>query len=208
MRTSSILKTATLCAALAALTSCIGIDSRLTIRDNGSGTLSLTYRISQIVADLGISSTGRPVVPLPVARADFERSLAPTGGKVRLSSFSRTENEKDITIHAELAFDSVDALSKVAAFQDADLKLAASGSQRQLSQLVARAPQAPLSDDNKRMLETLFDGYDLTFVIEAPRPIQSSTLGTLSPDKKTLTYKTSIRDAMTTAQDLVMSAQW
>ncbi len=208
MRTIPVVKIAVLGAALAVLTSCVGIDSRLTIRDNGSGTLNLTYRISQLVADLGISSTGRPVVPLPVTRADFERSVASAGGKVRLTSFSRSENEKDITIRAELAFDSVDALAKVDAFQDADLKWSSAGSQRQFSQVVARAPQKPLTDDSKRMLEALFDGYDLTFALEAPRVIQTSTLGTLSADKRTLTYKTSIKDAMTTAQDLVMSAQW
>ena len=30
------------------------------------------------------------------------------------------------------------------------------------------------------MLETLFDGYEMTFVLEAPQPIQDSTLGLLS----------------------------
>jgi hypothetical protein len=201
-------KIAIVCSLAALLTSCIGIDSRLTIRDNGSGTLVLTYRISQIVADLGVSSTGKSVVPLPVSQADFDRSLSATGGKVRLTAFSRSENEKDITIHAELAFDSVDALARVDAFQDAALTLSTQGSQRTFSQVVARAPQHPLSEDSKRMLETLFDGYDLSFVVEAPRPIQASSLGTLSTDKKTLTYKTTIRDAMTAARDLVMSAQW
>jgi hypothetical protein len=73
---------------------------------------------------------------------------------------------------------------------------------------VAKTPPQPLSDDSKRMLETLFDGYDLSFVVEAPKPIQDSTLGTLSADKKTLTYKTTIKDVMTTTQDLVMSARW
>jgi hypothetical protein len=58
------------------------------------------------------------------------------------------------------------------------------------------------------MLETLFDGYDLTFVFVAPQPIQDSALGTLSADKRSLTYKTNIKDVMTTTQDLVMSARW
>jgi hypothetical protein len=58
------------------------------------------------------------------------------------------------------------------------------------------------------MLEALFDGYDLSFVVVAPQPIEESTLGTLSADKKTLTYKTTIKDVMTTTQDLVMSARW
>ena len=50
-------KIAVLCAASLFLISCVGIDSRLTIRENGSGTLALTYRVSQLVANLGISSS-------------------------------------------------------------------------------------------------------------------------------------------------------
>jgi len=201
-------KLVVLCFTVALLSSCIGIDSRLTIRDNGSGTLQLTYRISQLVADLGVSSTGRSAIPLPVSRSDFERSLAPSNGKVRLTRFDKFEDEKDITIRAEISFDSLDALAKVDAFSDADLKWGTDGSRRTFSQVVAKTPPQPLSDDSKRMLETLFDGYDLSFVVEAPKPIQDSTLGTLSADKKTLTYKTTIKDVMTTTQDLVMSARW
>ena len=58
------------------------------------------------------------------------------------------------------------------------------------------------------MLETLFDGYEISYVLQAPQPIQSAPLGTLSLDKRTLTYTTKIQDVMTTTQDLVMSARW
>jgi hypothetical protein len=201
-------KLAVLCLSLALLSSCIGIDSRLTVRDNGSGTLQLTYRISQLVADLGVSSTGKSVIPLPVSRPDFERSLAAANGRVRLTRFDKSEDQKDITIRAELSFDSLEALAKIDAFHDADLKWGSESGRSVFSQVVARTPKQPLSDDSRRMLETLFDGYDLSFVVVAPQPIQSSTLGTLSDDKRTLTYKTTIKDVMTTTKDLVLSASW
>jgi hypothetical protein len=197
-----------LCLTLVVLSSCIGIDSRLTVRDNGSGTLQLTYRISQLVADLGVSSTGKSVVPLPVSRSDFERSLAVSNGKVRLTRFDKSEDPKDITIRADLAFDSLDALARIDAFRDADIKWGSEASRRTFSQVVARAPRQPISDDSRRMMETLFDGYDMTFVLVAPQPIQESSLGSLSTDKRTLTYKTTIKDIMTTTQDLVLSARW
>ncbi len=197
-----------LCFLVALLSSCIGIDSRLTIRDNGSGTLQLTYHISQIVADLGVSSTGRSVIPLPVTKSDFVRSLAPTNGRVRLTSFDKSEDEKDITIHAELAFDSVDALAKVDAFRDADLRWGTEGTRHTFSQVVARTPRQPLSDSSRKMLDALFDGYDLSFVLVAPQPIQDSTVGTLSADRKTLTYTTTVKDVVTATQDLVMNARW
>jgi hypothetical protein len=201
-------KIALLCLASLLMISCVGIDSRLTVKDNGSGTLSLTYRISQLVADLGISRSGEKAVPLPVSKEEFERSLARTDGKVRLTGFTRSENEKDVTIHAELSFDSLDALARVDAFRDADMKAGKDGTVSTFSQLVSHPAAEPVAEDTLRMIDALFDGYDLTFVLETPRPIRSAPLGTVSGDKRTLTYRTSIKDVMSATTDIVLSASW
>lgn len=195
------------CAAIV-LSSCIGIDSRLTLKDDGSGTLSLTYRVSQVVADLGLSSTGSSAIPLPLSRADFDRSLESAKGKVRLTRFSSSENEKDITISVDLAFDSFEALAQLDAFRDAQLTLSANGTGKTFSQLVARAPAEPVSEATLQMFDALFSDYTLSFVLQAPRPIQTTTVGTLSADKRTLTYSAPVKDAVTTKSDIVLSAGW
>ena len=199
---------AALCVAALFMVSCVGIDSRLSIRDNGSGTLSLAYRVSQSIVQLGLSTAGKPVIPLPVSRSDFERSLARTNGKVRLSKFDRSENEKDITIRAELSFDSLIALSQVDAFQDANLKPGTDGSRTTLSQVIGRAQSTPLTDESKRLIDALFTGYDLSFTVETPRPIQNVNLGTLSADKKSVTFKTTVKDVLTTKADLILTLSW
>jgi len=190
------------------LSSCIGIDSHLTIRDNGSGTLSLAYRVSQLVVNLGNPVDGKGVVPLPLSRADFERSLQNANGKVRLLNFGRTEDQKDVIIRAELAFDSLDALARLEAFRGSDIHLSSDGTHYTFSQLVAKAPQTPVSEDSLRMIDAFFSGYELDFTVQAPQPVTTNTLGTLSDDKKTLTYKTTIRDVVQTKGDIVLSMSW
>lgn len=201
-------KIAILGVAVVLLASCVGIDSTMTIRDNGSGTLVLSYRVSQLVANLGDSSSGKGVIPLPLSRADFERSVATTNGKVRLTRFDRSENEKDITIRAELAFDSLDALAQVEAFKDEELKAGTAGGLHSLSQLVARAPSEPVTEDTLRMLDAFFDGYGLSFTIVTPQPMKSNTLGTLSADKKVLSYTTTIKDIVQTKSDVILNVTW
>jgi hypothetical protein len=190
------------------LSSCVGIDSRLTIRDNGSGTLALTYRVSQLVVNLGNPSDGKGVVPLPLSRADFETSLASTQGKVRLTKFDRSEDPKDVTIRAELTFDSVNALAKMDAFQSAKISFSNSGGSGSFSELIAKAPREPLTEDSLRMVDAFFGDYDLAFTIEAPRPVKTNSLGTLSGDKRILTYKTSIKEVMRTKSDIELSLTW
>jgi hypothetical protein len=201
-------KIAVLFAASLFLMSCVGIDSKLTVRDNGSGTLALTYRVSQLVADLGISSSERGAIPLPLSKADFERSLESSKGTVRLTRFNRSENDKDIIIAAELSFDSLEALSRVDAFRSQDLKVGADGSRHTFSELIARAPGRPVTDESLRMIDAFFAGYDLTFTVEAPQPIQRNSLGTLSDDKRVLTYSTSIKDLVRAKSDVILSIAW
>ncbi len=201
-------KIALLCVASLFLLSCVGVDSRLSIRDNGSGTLVLTYRVSQLVADLGVSGSEKGVVPLPLSRSDFERALESSKGKVTLTRFDRTENEKDIIIRAELSFDSLESLAQVEAFRGQDLKTGSEGSLQTFSQLIAHAPARPVTDESLRMIDAFFSGYDLTFRVEAPRPIKNNSLGTLSPDGRTLTYSTSIHDLVRTKSDVTLSFGW
>jgi hypothetical protein len=202
-------KTGFLCIVAAVLlSSCVGIDSRLAIHENGSGTLVLTYRVSQLVVNLGNPVDGKGLVPLPLSQADFERSLASSNGMVRLTSFDRSEDQQDVTIRAELAFDSLDALARLDVFQSAQIRIANDGATHTFSQLIAKAPAEPITDDSLRMVDAFFGGYDLTFTIEAPQPVKTSSLGTLSDDKRVLTYKTSVKDIVRTKSDIVLSMSW
>ena len=190
------------------LSSCVGIDSRLAIRENGSGTLSLTYQVSQLVVNLGNPVDGKNVVPLPLSRADFERSVASSNGKVRLTRFDRSENQKDVIIRVELAFDSLDAVARLDAFQSAQIRVSNDGSAHTFSQLIAKAPSEPITADSLRMVDAFFGDYSLSFSIEAPQPITTNSLGTLSSDKRVLTYKTSVGEIVRTKNDIVLSIGW
>ena len=104
-----------LCIASIFIMSCVGIESKVTIKEDGSGALLLSYRVSQLVADLGATTSEKGIVPLPLARVDFERSLQAAHGKVRLTRFERTENEKDISIRVELSLPFFDAGTRTSA---------------------------------------------------------------------------------------------
>jgi len=204
----AIRKIAPLLAACVLCASCVGVDSHLSVRPDGSGTLHLDYRVSRLVADLGTSTSDQGSVPLPLSRDDFQQAVAGTQGKVRLTHFDRSQNDKDILVHATLEFASLDALARVNAFRDAQLELTTTGSTHTFSQLVARSPSRPISADSLAMVDSFFGDYSLTFSIQTPSPITSSSLGTLSSDKRTLTYTTTVRDLLSATKDVTMTASW
>lgn len=202
MRRTSILLIASLF-----LCSCVGVESRLVLRADGSGSLDLTYKVSQLIQDLGRSGTDKPIIPLPVTREDFERGLSGVPG-VELRGFTRSENENDITIRAQISFDKIESLAKIAAFQDAPPEITVSGSTHSFSELIVKASAQDVSPDTLEMMDAFFSGYSVSLTVEVPSPIQSYAVGTLSADKKTLTFSAPVKDLVTAKRDVIFSLSW
>jgi hypothetical protein len=194
--------------AVAFLTSCVDIESRLSVRSDGSGTFALTYRVSRQLADLGRTAGEAPSVPLPVEREDFARAVNGVQG-VHLRSFRRTQDDENVTIRAELSFTSLEALARIEAFRELDLRLTSSGAHRSLSVLVAKAADAPVDEDSLRMIDDMFEGRAVTWIVEAPARITSSPPGaTLSADGRRLTWTAGMRDLVNRTEDLVLTLGW
>jgi hypothetical protein len=193
---------------VALLSSCVDIESRLAIRGDGSGTLVLSYRISRQFADLGRTAGDAPSVPLPVEREDFQRALGGVPG-LSLRAFTRAQNDSDVAIRAEIGFASLDALARVEIFREMQARVETAGSRHTFSILVARVAEGPVSEDSLRMVDEMFEGRALTYVVQVPGPIQSSTPGAqVSPDRRTLTYTARMKDLVNRSEDLVLAVTW
>jgi hypothetical protein len=193
------------CAALTI--SCVDVESRLSIRNDGSGTLTLEYRIPRSVADLGRTPDKNAPVPLPVQKADFLRGIAGIPG-VRLARYARHTDEENVTIHAEIAFKRLEDLAKVPALRDAGLALVENAGTRTLTQVVAGVPESPPSAESLAMTDSLFAGGSLTVVLQTPAPMTPGPVGSLSPDRRTLSWTSTIGDLARRTGSVVLTATW
>jgi hypothetical protein len=89
--------------------SCLGIASDTVIRRDGSGTMTLEYRISRELESLGKLDGNERWLPLPAGKADLDRTAARIEG-LTLSSFSTKTTEQDIINKAKLDFTNLNAL--------------------------------------------------------------------------------------------------
>jgi hypothetical protein len=96
-----------LCAGI--LGSCIGIGSEIAIRRDGSGTIKLEYRLSRELESLGKLDGNERWLPVPVGKADFERTAARVPG-LTLKSFNSSVQGNDIINRITLDFTGTDAL--------------------------------------------------------------------------------------------------
>lgn len=103
---------------LLVLNSCFGINMDIALNQNGSGTLSLEYKISKSLDSLGKLDGNERWNTIPVGKADFERTLSRLPG-MKLLSFSSKEDNRDLIINAKMEFSNIQVLL---AFLDASGK--------------------------------------------------------------------------------------
>jgi hypothetical protein len=94
---------------LLCLCSCVGVKADIVLNSDNTGTIQLEYRISKMLESLGKMDGNEKWLPVPVGRADFERSLQRMPG-IRMLSFSTGEDGGDILVSTKLQFSSMEAL--------------------------------------------------------------------------------------------------
>ncbi len=190
------------------LSSCIGIESRIKINNDGSGQLTLKYRVSRLITHLESTETKGNVVPLPLSREEFERTVNNTDG-LELVSYSRKKDEVDIHIEAKINFNSIDALSVMDNRNENSFSLRSEQGNRVVSQIIYAGShgEAP-TRDSLEMMETFFSGYNLIFIVETPDEIYKHNLGELSADKRSVTYQISIPELFGDTMKKIFEVAW
>jgi hypothetical protein len=107
--TISIGKITAICFSVVLFSSCIGIKADIALKADGSGRISLEYRVSRQMDGLGQLDGNMSKPTIPTGKADFERTLARLPG-LKLVSFSTKQDETDTINKADIDFASLEAL--------------------------------------------------------------------------------------------------
>ncbi|MDR2314714.1 MAG: hypothetical protein LBE02_09315 [Spirochaetaceae bacterium] len=196
------------------LVSCIGLDSEVRINGNGSGSLKLSYRIASSLEDLGALGGNERWLPIPVGRADMERTAARIEGLTLVSYSSRREGAD--TLHsAELSFASPGALE---AFFDSSGRLFTADLPDRRLRLTF--PQTAEQDqDFKELLSGALEGYSFSISLNLPGTVRVAWLdgegkaaeafpGACSLAGSTLSYSVPMADLVFLDRALSMEVGW
>jgi hypothetical protein len=149
--------------------SCVGASMEIVLRQDGSGTIALEYRLSRELESLGKLDGNENWPPIPVGKADFERSAARIEG-LSLRSFSERASAADRVYQAKFDFSSLEALVM---FLDSSGQRASLSREEGRNRLVLSFnDSAGRFDADPELLElaaAAFEGYALDFSIALPR---------------------------------------
>ncbi len=187
--------------------SCIGIESAMKINLNGSGTILLQYKVSQLLVSMGqTEQETEKQVPLPLSEEDFRQAISKAPG-LTLLSVNQEETESDVIIRAEIAFNDVASLSRSEIFADMPISFSRSGDNYVFSQLLTEGSEE-MTEEQRQAMEGFFQGYELAFTISVPRRIVNYNRGELSQDQRTLTYRITMLQLLELKNKTELTLSW
>jgi hypothetical protein len=198
--------------------SCIGVKTNITIRDNGTGTIEIEYRISRVMESLGKLDGNEGWPPLPVGKADFERTITRIDG-LRLNSFSARDDEKDRVIRVRMDFSTPDALTGFLDAAGQRARLIREGKKHRLSLTLGGGTQKQ-DPELMELMETVFRGYtlelDLTFPRDisltmtdgSGRKIDAPPAGNVRETGRNLRFSSSTAALLSTEEPVLMDILW
>ncbi|QQO08211.1 hypothetical protein [Breznakiella homolactica] len=139
------------------LGSCIGVDAEISLSGNGSGSMVVRYRISRELESLGELDGNARWLPIPVGKADVERTVRRIPG-LALDSYN-AKTDGDDTVHTvKLKFASLEALAQ---FLDGTGRYASITGKDGGSVLTIDFPGNPeLNPDLTDLVRESCEGYD------------------------------------------------
>ncbi|MDR2375862.1 MAG: hypothetical protein LBD96_05420 [Treponema sp.] len=171
------------------LCSCVGLRSDIVLNADGTGRISLEYRISRQFEAIGAldGNTGRPTVP--AGRADFERSIKRLEG-LTLSSFSSAEEGRDLVNKAVVSFTRLENILPLLDSGGGGATLSREGD-RQLLRVRFDSARQDIDPQLLALVEQLSLGYTIALSLSAPGDVKLRVKG----DREDLVIEESGRKA-------------
>jgi hypothetical protein len=152
-------------ACCALLCSCIGAGSTVRLNSDGSGTIQCVYRIAGDLENMGKLDGNERWLPVPVGRADLERSAARIDG-LTLVSYSAQEAGPDTVHTADFSFAGPQALQ--AFFDSTGQRFEADMTGKKIT-LSFPGSEAHNAEFKQLALEA-FEGYTFFLAFTVPGP--------------------------------------
>jgi hypothetical protein len=155
--------------ALPLFAGCLSTTTRISLDDDGSGTIALHYEIHRTAWETGVFDESDVARAVPVTRVEFaSAALSVAGLALRSHSVSvpRGEGTEDdpVTVDAELSFDGPEALRRFLGADSLSLSVTPDGGHWEL--VVARGNGA--DGEGARALAASLEGYTMVLELDPP----------------------------------------
>jgi hypothetical protein len=215
------------------MNSCLGASADIVMRADGSGSVTLEYRVSQMLESMGRLDGNEHWPAIPVGKADFERSVARIPG-LRLVSFSakeyprryskppnsnplgdiRFDRSGDLVTSVKLDFKDTAALLAFLDSTGSRASLVQDGGKSALRLVLLDPATDALDADLLSLLQEVSAGYDISLSFTAPKGAALSvsppsvTAARIVPQGKKVSFAIGTGELVSLKDGLTLEIVW
>jgi hypothetical protein len=203
--------------------SCIGLSMNIQMNKDGSGKLTIEYRVSKLISSLGALDGNESMPTIPIGRTDWENSIVRIPG-AKLSSYSSVESKLDTEV--KIVIDYLDELTLSELLDPLEKKLSIDrqGQSGSIEMLIFDGSdsidESKYDKDFLDLMRVFWEGYNFSFSFSGPGnstmtitdgagnivPIQSAAQTTLSG--KNVSYSIGIMELLELKEGLGFIFAW
>jgi len=187
------------------MSGCVDLKADITIAADGSGLLTMDYRVPKSIESLDRYQGGSVSLPFPLNKAVLDRRALSLPG-IALSRWSREDFNDEIRISAEIRFLN---LSSLAQFLDPDngrIHYGMANGQRELR--FTLSPEISIAQDAAAWANLSYKDYAVSLSITLPSRAVSVSHGTLSASGTQARFSSPTSDLLTRPELLVWTIRW
>ncbi|MDR0463678.1 MAG: hypothetical protein LBG94_01020 [Treponema sp.] len=153
---------------LITLSSCIGASYDIQINRNGSGRITMEYRISNMLESLGSLDGNKSMPVIPAGREDWQRTLDRVPG-TKLVSHSIRENANDTVISVTIDFSTPQALAAIIEPQESGkVSVIQNDQSGSFSFIIYNEPDNIYDGNLLTLMRAQFNDYNFSINFRAP----------------------------------------
>ena len=163
------------------LASCLNVETTISLENDLSGRVSITYEIENELWDLGVFDPESSVRAFPVSEADFRRTVRRVEG-AELVDYSISRDEATTRVEASLSFDDLEALNGIYAPGQSLIAVTEEGEQTVYRQRLK--PEDEYTVEDTEFVESYFGNYSVVFRVQAPGEVDRANFGEVVASKR------------------------
>lgn len=193
-----------LCAFAASALSCVGVEARALLSEDGSGNLQATWKVPRFLSPLAAARGEGRFIPLPLDRAALDEILAANPG-LELLSFERREEAEAVVVSCSLAFASLPAALGLFDPEGDDTLYTAFGAEKRLlvTLFKGRAGAAPESGAFSR---AYLADYRVSLRLDLPTPPLTLSSGRI--EGRSAIFERSLADILESEGPVTWDVTW
>jgi hypothetical protein len=187
------------------LCGCVDLKADVSLAANGSGRLSVDYRVDRAVVSLERSSVAANTLPLPLDKTTMDRRIQAVPGMV-LSGWSREDLPDEVHISADFRFPDLASLAK---FLDPSGKRVVYRTVDRVRELkIVLTEGNPPTDDSVAWAQASYGRDSVNITIALPARAAFISAGTLSTSGTVARYSVPTADIIKSPDLLFWTIRW